>query len=129
MRLDKEYETDVGESGGRLSTGQRQLVSFARALLADPRLLVLDEATSSVDTETEQKIQAAISVAREGRTCFVIAHRLSTIRTADCILVIDQGRIAESGSHAELMRKKGAYYNLYVNQFREERERALVGKA
>lgn len=129
VRLDKEYETDVGESGGRLSTGQRQLVSFARALLADPRLLVLDEATSSVDTETEQKIQAAISVAREGRTCFVIAHRLSTIRTADCILVIDQGRIAESGSHAELMRKKGAYYNLYVNQFREERERALVGKA
>jgi ATP-binding cassette, subfamily B, bacterial len=112
------FETEVGEGGNRLSTGQKQLVSLARALLADPQILVLDEATSSVDTETEQQIQAAIEVVLKGRISLVIAHRLSTIRAADRILVIDHGRIAEEGTHTELVCRDGAYAQLYTQQFR-----------
>ncbi len=120
LKMEKGYDTDVGEGGNRLSTGEKQLISFARAILADPKIFVLDEATSSVDTQTEQIIQHAISSVLEGRTSFIIAHRLSTIRNADRILVIDGGRIAEQGTHQELLRKKGAYYKLYTNQFQEE---------
>ncbi len=106
------YDTEVGEGGGRLSTGQKQLVSFARVILANPRIFVLDEATSSIDTETEQQIQNAIGAVLQGRTSFIVAHRLSTIRSADRILVMQNGKIAECGTHAELMAKKGYYYTL-----------------
>ncbi|MCL2084395.1 MAG: ABC transporter ATP-binding protein/permease [Oscillospiraceae bacterium] len=111
------WDADVGEGGGRLSTGQKQLVSLARAILADPRIFILDEATSSVDTEAERLIQRAVAVALKGRTSFVIAHRLSTIRAADMILVVDQGRIIERGSHETLMAGRGHYHDLYVRQF------------
>lgn len=124
QKLESGYDTQVGEGGGKLSTGQKQLISFARALIADPTLFVLDEATSSVDTRTEQKLQAAIAAAQRGRTCFIIAHRLSTIRGADVILVIRDGRIEEQGTHAELLARKGHYYALYANQFRDEGQRA-----
>ena len=117
MRLEKGYDTEVGERGSRLSTGQKQLVSFARAILANPRMFVLDEATSSVDTETEQLIQEAIHKVLNGRTSFIIAHRLSTIRSADRILVIEKGRVIEEGTHKQLLQKKGYYYRLYTNQF------------
>lgn len=120
--MERGYDTEVGEGGNRLSTGQKQLVSFARAILANPRIFVLDEATSSVDTETEQQIQAAIHKVLEGRTSFIIAHRLSTIREADRILVIRQGRITEHGTHHELLQQQGYYYRLYTNQFMEEHE-------
>ncbi len=123
LKMDKGYDSEVGEGGNRLSTGQKQLISFARALIAKPAIFVLDEATSSVDTQTEQKLQAAISVALEGRTSFIIAHRLSTIRSADVILVIKNGRILERGTHAELLSQRGYYYTLYANQFREEGEK------
>lgn len=129
LKLEKGYDTDVGEGGSRLSTGEKQLVSFARAILADPRIFVLDEATSSVDTQTEQIIQHAISKVLTGRTSFIIAHRLSTIRTADRILVIDDGKIKEMGTHQELLRRRGAYYNLYTNQFQEEQAMEILGKA
>jgi ABC-type multidrug transport system, ATPase and permease components len=109
------YDTAVNERGIRLSMGQRQLISFARALLADPAILILDEATSSVDTETERAIQKGIAQLLKGRTSFVIAHRLSTIRNADKILFIDRGRIVEAGSHDELTAMRGAYYNLYAS--------------
>ncbi len=122
------YDTDVGEGGNRLSTGEKQLISFARALLKNPRLFVLDEATSSVDTETEQVIQHAIEKVLHGRTSFIIAHRLSTIRNADRILVIDDGQIKECGTHQQLIEKKGAYYNLYTNQFKEEKAQEILGK-
>jgi ATP-binding cassette subfamily B protein len=112
----------VGEGGGRLSTGEKQLVSFARAILANPRIFVLDEATSSVDTETEQKIQDAIHNVLEGRTSFIIAHRLSTIREADRILVLRDGQVVEAGSHHDLLQQQGYYYRLYTNQFMEEHE-------
>ena len=125
-KLEKLYETDVGEGGNRLSTGEKQLISFARAILADPRIFVLDEATSSVDTETEQRIQAAIQKVLVGRTSFIIAHRLSTIRKADRILVIDHGKIIEEGNHRQLIRKRGAYYELYTNQFREEKQKLVL---
>ena len=115
-RLPDGYNSDVGEGGSSLSTGEKQLLSFARALLADPRIFVLDEATSSVDTVTERLIQDAIEKVMEGRTSFVIAHRLSTIRRADVILVVNAGKIVERGSHAELMAKKGVYYGLYTRQ-------------
>ncbi len=127
-KLEKGYDTDVGEGGDRLSIGQKQLISFARALIADPAIFVLDEATSSVDTETEQRIQGAIHKSLEGRTAFIIAHRLSTIRTADRILVIRGGEMTECGTHRELLRLKGYYYNLYANQFRDEMERSLLGR-
>jgi len=110
------YDTELSESGGNLSQGQRQLISIARAVLADPKILILDEATSSVDTRTEMHIQWAMQELMKNKTCFIIAHRLSTIRNADNILVINDGCIVESGSHDELMTKRGAYYTLYQNQ-------------
>ncbi len=119
-RMDKGYDSDVGEGGDLLSTGEKQLLSFARAILADPRIFVLDEATSSIDTVTEKLIQDAINKLMKGRTSFVIAHRLSTIRQADVILVVKDGKIIEHGRHKELMRQKGYYYNLYTRQFQEE---------
>ena len=118
MRLEKGYDTDVNERGIRLSAGQRQLIAFARTLLADPRILILDEATASIDTHTERLVQQGIRKLLEGRTSFVIAHRLSTIRNADRIMVVEDGGIAESGTHEELMRLKGQYYNLYTSQFK-----------
>ncbi len=126
LKLEKGYQTDVGEGGNRLSTGEKQLISFARALLANPAIFVLDEATSSVDTQTEQIIQHAIEKVLDGRTSFIIAHRLSTVRSADRILVIDDGKIKEMGTHKELLALKGEYYKLYTNQFREERAQALL---
>ncbi len=119
---EKGYDEDVGEGGNLLSVGQKQLVSIARAVLADPDILILDEATSSVDTLTEARIQQGMEAVMEGRTSFVIAHRLSTIRRADRILVIIAGRIVEMGSHGELIRARGHYYDLYTRQFRRERE-------
>jgi ATP-binding cassette subfamily B protein/subfamily B ATP-binding cassette protein MsbA len=113
------YDTLVGEGGAILSGGQRQLISFARALLADPRILILDEATSSIDTQTERVIQAALQRLLRGRTAFVIAHRLSTITKADMIIVMDHGRIVESGTHAELLEQRGRYYELYTMAFAE----------
>ena len=127
MKLDKGFGAEVGEGGGRLSSGQKQLISFARAIIANPRIFVLDEATSSIDTETERIIQEAVEIVLSGRTSFIIAHRLSTIRSCDRILLIHDGRIAEAGSHRELLRKRGAYYNLYTNQFKEEAERKVLG--
>ena len=119
-KLEKGYDSDVGESGGRLSTGEKQLISFARAILANPRIFVLDEATSSIDTQTEQLLQKATDHLLKGHTSFVIAHRLSTIRKADVILVVKDGKIIEQGSHRELLNKKGYYYELYSKQFEEE---------
>jgi ATP-binding cassette subfamily B protein len=116
-RMDDGYDEEVGECGGLLSTGQRQLVALSRAILADPQIFVMDEATSSVDTETERLIQRGINAVLEGRIAFVIAHRLSTIRSADVILVIDGGRIVESGTHAGLIAQRGAYHHLYTRQF------------
>lgn len=127
-KLEKGYDTEVGEGGGRLSTGEKQLISFARAILADPAIFVLDEATSSIDTETEAMIQRAIEKVLSGRTSFIIAHRLSTIRSCDRILVIDKGEIVEQGNHRELMALGGRYYNLYTTQFKNEREEASLQK-
>ncbi|MDD2374530.1 MAG: ABC transporter ATP-binding protein [Eubacteriales bacterium] len=115
-RLEHGYKSEVGERGNRLSAGQKQLVSFARAVLSNPALFVLDEATSSVDTQTEHQIQQALSRVLEGRTSIVIAHRLSTIRHADRILVIENGKIIEEGSHNDLLRQRGFYWRLYTNQ-------------
>jgi ATP-binding cassette subfamily B protein len=122
MTLEKGYETQVGEGGVLLSTGQKQLISLARAVLANPDIFIMDEATSSVDTLTEVLIQQGMDALMRGRTSFVIAHRLSTIRNASRILVIEDGRIAEMGTHAELLRKGGHYYRLYTQQFREQKE-------
>ncbi|MBU5676954.1 ABC transporter ATP-binding protein/permease [Alkaliphilus sp. MSJ-5] len=126
MKLEKGYDTEVGEGGGMLSTGEKQLVSFARAILADPRIFILDEATSSIDTETEQMIQKAINKVLKGRTSFIIAHRLSTIRSADRILVIRDGKMIEQGDHNQLINKKGYYYKLYTNQFLEEQGKKIL---
>ena len=128
-QMEKGYDTEVGEGGGRLSTGQKQLISFARALIADPAIFILDEATSSVDTEAEQKLQAAVAAALKGRTSFIVAHRLSTVRNADAILVVRAGKIVERGTHRELLKRRGEYYRLYVNQFREEGTRAAWDQA
>jgi ABC-type multidrug transport system fused ATPase/permease subunit len=113
------YDSSVEEGGATLSVGQRQLISFARALLADPRILILDEATSSVDTQTEQIIQRALATLLKGRTSFVIAHRLSTITKADKIVVIHDGRIIEQGMHTDLLANQGMYYELYKTGFQE----------
>lgn len=125
-RMEKGYDSDVGEGGDLLSTGEKQLLSFARAILANPRIFVLDEATSSIDTVTERLIQNAIESLMKGRTSFVIAHRLSTIRQADVILVVKDGKIIESGKHDELIKAKGYYYNLYTRQFQEESIKAIL---
>ena len=116
-RLPDGYDTVLTEGGGNLSQGQRQLLSIARAVLADPKILILDEATSSVDTRTEMHIQEAMVALMKNRTSLIIAHRLSTIRDADCIIVMKDGTIMESGNHDELLAKEGVYYNLYQNQF------------
>jgi ATP-binding cassette subfamily B protein len=113
LRLENGYETQLGERGSRLSLGQRQLVAFARALLADPRVLILDEATSSVDIGTERRIEQALRVLLADRTAFVIAHRLSTIRDADLIVVLEHGRVVEQGSHEQLLARRGLYTSLY----------------
>jgi ATP-binding cassette subfamily B multidrug efflux pump len=119
-RLPEKYQTVLGERGSGLSQGQRQLLSIARAALADPRILILDEATSSVDSRTERLIQQALEKLLKGRTSFVIAHRLSTIRNADLVLVLHEGRIIESGKFDELLAQKGFFYNLYMSQFRRD---------
>jgi ATP-binding cassette subfamily B protein len=126
MNMEEGYDTEVGEGGGRLSTGQKQLISFARAILANPSIFILDEASSSIDTETEQIIQTAIESVLHDKTTFIIAHRLSTIVNADRILLIDKGRIVEDGTHSQLMHKKGRYYRLYTNQFNEDRQNELL---
>lgn len=118
MHMEKGYETEVNERGSRLSLGQRQLISFARALLANPRILILDEATSNIDTQTEELVQQGIDELLKGRTSFVIAHRLSTIRDCDQIMVVDQCHIAECGTHEELLSQQGLYYNLYMSQYK-----------
>ncbi len=117
MEMENGYYTQINERGSRLSQGQRQLISFARALLADPKILILDEATSSIDTETEILLQKGLNELLKGRTSFIIAHRLSTIKNADFIMYIDAGGIAEMGSHEELIRQKGEYYKLYMSQY------------
>jgi ATP-binding cassette subfamily B protein len=124
--LEDGYDMEVGERGDRLSVGQKQLVSLARAVLADPQVLIMDEATSSVDTETERLIQAAIETLLRGRISFLIAHRLSTIRAADRILVIDRGKLIEQGTHRDLLAARGAYFRLYTNQRVEEGARAVL---
>jgi ATP-binding cassette subfamily B protein len=121
-RLPDGYQTVLGERGSGLSQGQRQLISIARAALANPRILILDEATSSVDTRTERLIQRAFDQLLEGRTSFVIAHRLSTIRHADQVLMLKDGQIVERGTHEELLAQQGAYYELYMSQFRRAEE-------
>lgn len=126
MRMEKGFDSDVGEGGARLSTGERQLVSFARAILRDPSIFVLDEATSSIDAQTETIIQAAVDEALRGRTSFIIAHRLSTIRGADRILVINDGHIVEDGSHCELLRRRGHYHSLYTKQAKIEAQLSLL---
>ena len=125
-RLEKGLDTDVGEGGDLLSTGEKQLISFARAILADPKILILDEATASVDTITEQKIQSAIETVIRNRTSVVIAHRLSTVRNADLILVVHDGKICEQGTHEELMSHRGVYYKLYLRQYEDEATGAVL---
>lgn len=125
LKLENGYDSEVGEGGNRLSLGQKQLISFARAIIANPKILILDEATSSIDTETEYVIQNAIKSILKGRTSFVVAHRLSTIVNSDLILVIQEGKITEQGTHEELMKLKGYYYKLFTNQFIEEKMKEL----
>lgn len=118
MRLEDGYQTKINERGSRLSLGQRQLLAFARALLANPRILILDEATSNIDTQTETLVEEGTKELLKGRTSFIIAHRLSTIRDCDKIMVINDLNIAECGTHEELIAQKGLYYNLYKAQYR-----------
>ena len=127
IRMEQGYDSDVGEGGGQLSTGEKQLISFARAVLANPRIFVLDEATASIDTRTEALIQEAISTMLTGRTSFLIAHRLSTIRKADMILVVREGKILERGTHQELMAQNGYYAQLYRKQFETETAETVFG--
>jgi len=126
QKLEKKWDTEVGEGGNLLSTGEKQLISFARAIIANPKIFVLDEATSSIDTETEEIIQNAIQKILKGRTSFIVAHRLSTIKNADRILVLKKGKVIEDGTHEELIKLKGYYYNLYTNQFIEEKQNILL---
>jgi ATP-binding cassette subfamily B protein len=125
VALENGYGQDVGEGGNLLSVGQRQLVSLARAILADPDIFIMDEATSSVDTLTEAQIQKGMRALTRDRTSFIIAHRLSTIKRADRILVINEGRIVEQGTHAQLLRAGGQYQRLYTKQFRAEIQREV----
>jgi ATP-binding cassette subfamily B protein len=127
--LENGLDTNIGEGGDRLSTGEKQLISFARAVISDPRIFVLDEATSSIDTQTEQMIQEAIMHILKNRTSFLIAHRLSTIKKADVILVVRNGKIIERGSHTELLSQKGYYHSLYLKQFEEETGAAVLNNA
>jgi ATP-binding cassette subfamily B multidrug efflux pump len=127
-KLPQGYDTEVKERGATLSVGQKQLLSFARALAHDPRVLILDEATSSVDTETEQLIQKALAVLMKGRTAIVIAHRLSTVQNVDEILVLHKGRIKERGTHQELLARRGMYWKLYQLQYKDQ-EIAAAGAA
>ena len=117
MRLPQGYQTVISEDGGNISKGQKQLLTIARAMLYDARMLILDEATSNVDTSTEREIQRAMRELMRGKTCFVIAHRLSTIQNADHILVLNHGDVVEQGTHASLMAEKGFYYQMYAAQF------------
>ena len=117
MRLPQGYDTILSEDGGNISQGQKQLLCIARAMLTKPSILILDEATSSIDTRTEVKIQKAFAEMMKGHTSFVVAHRLSTIREADCILVMRDGKVIEQGTHAELLEKNGFYHELYYSQF------------
>ena len=117
MEMEHGYQTQVNERGSRLSAGQRQLISFARALLENPAILILDEATSSIDTETEILLQKGLNKLLEGRTSFIIAHRLSTIKNANCIMYVDKGNILERGTHEELLAKQGEYYKLFMSQY------------
>ena len=125
-KLDAQFNTRVGERGSSLSVGQRQLLAFARALAYDPRILILDEATSSIDTETELLIRDALAKLMANRTSIIIAHRLSTIQNADRIVVLHRGRIRETGTHQELLRLKGIYWRLYQLQYRDQPDPALV---
>ena len=125
-KAEKGLDTDVGEGGDLLSTGEKQLISFARAIVADPKILVLDEATASIDTLTEQNIQHAINEVIRGRTSLMIAHRLSTVRNADIILVVSDGKIVERGNHSELMKKRGHYYKLYTRQYEEDATKSVL---
>jgi ATP-binding cassette subfamily B protein len=127
-KLNNGLDTEIGEGGDKLSTGEKQLVSFARAVLADPKIFILDEATSSIDTEMEMLLQDAIRILLKDRTSFVIAHRLSTIRNADIILVVHDGKIIERGNHRELMAQKGRYFDLYTRQFEEETEEKVLSE-
>jgi ATP-binding cassette subfamily B protein len=124
--LDNRYDTQVGEGGNKLSTGQKQLIALARAIIADPQIFVMDEATSSVDTHTERAIQSAVERVLDDRISFVIAHRLSTIKSADRILVISHGEIVEEGTHHDLLARRGRYYELYTNQFTHEHEDEIL---
>lgn len=128
MNMDEGYDSQVGEGGSRLSSGQKQLISFARAIIADPSIIVLDEATANIDTQTEHYILDAIKLLLKDRTSIIIAHRLSTIVNADKILVIDKGKIIEQGNHKELLKLKGHYYDLYTNQFNQEQQDQLLSR-
>ncbi|MBQ8381567.1 MAG: ABC transporter ATP-binding protein [Clostridia bacterium] len=125
-KLDDGLDTDVGEGGDLLSTGEKQLISFARAVISDPKILILDEATASVDTITEAKIQAAMEKVTEGRTSIMIAHRLSTVKNADVILVVKNGKIVERGTHSELIKSRGYYYELYTRQYQDEKTAKIL---
>ena len=125
--MENGYETQVQEKGSRLSQGQRQLIAFARTILRDPRILILDEATSSIDVKTEKQLQEGLQNMLKGRTSFIVAHRLSTIRNCDRIFYVSDKGILESGSHDELMAKKGLYYKLYISQLEGENPDQIAG--
>jgi len=127
-KLPEGYNTDIGQGGDKLSTGQKQLISIARAILADGKIMVMDEATSSVDTRTELLINAMTADLLKDKTSFIIAHRLSTVKNADIIILVDEGKIIEMGTHRQLLRKGGAYYNLYTSQWEEDEQEKFFKK-